>query len=96
MPMKPTPRNTVREEQVTATGWRIKGLKALALVADAEASMALAAARADEILFATRLTLRPRLGTGNAANSVRRARGSGNSHGGIRTRSSLACRARRT
>lgn len=60
----------MRDERVTATGWRIKGLEALALVQDAEASLALAAPEAADVLFAARLSARPLLASGNAVHAV--------------------------
>ncbi len=58
------------DELVTSTGWRIRGPDALALVERAEASRALAPPEAGDVLFATRLSARPRLASGNAVHAI--------------------------
>lgn len=63
------PRVGKREEHITATGIRFVGREAAELAAKT-AEHSLAAARPEDILFAARFLVRPRLGVGSPVNAV--------------------------
>lgn len=73
---RPDRRRLVREEHVTATGWRITGHEAVELVARAAEEVELPVGRDADVLFAARFTVRPLFGSGSAVKAILEALGS--------------------
>jgi hypothetical protein len=63
-------RSVVREEHVTSTGWRLVGADAISLAADAAERSALPVGRDEDVLFAAKFRLRPRIGGGSAVHAA--------------------------
>lgn len=59
------PREATREELVTSTGWRIVGREAQELVSRAAETALVPAGRDEDVLYAARFVVRPRLGGGS-------------------------------
>jgi len=70
----PPSRASSREEHVTETGWRVVG-RAIPLVTQAAEATLLAGGRDEDVLYAARFRLRPRLGRDRAATLVLAALG---------------------
>lgn len=60
-----TPRSTSREEHVTSTGWRVVG-KAVSLITEAANTGILPSGRDEDVLYAAKFQMRPRIGGASA------------------------------